>query len=171
MGVIFPVSLVLAFLLEPTLGARINLLGGHPLFVLGLVIYFALVKGAPAGTLFGWLMGFLCDMTTIGNMGLRSFSYSVVGFTVGNTWDSVYKDNGWTQAVILFLGVLIQGSLVYFVVTRLALGDYIPFLIRNVAPTAAVTAAAFPLMLAAFERLARKEISFDARRVVIRRRR
>lgn len=171
MRLIFPTALVSAFVLEPTAGARFNILGGHPLFVLGLVVYFALVKGAPAGTIFGWCMGYLCDMTAIHNVGLQSLSFAVVGFAVGNTLDSVYKDSALTQAAILFFAVLLHGTIVYFVVTGLALSDFPAYLVRSVVPTAVVTAALFPLMLSAFERLTRKEISFDARRVVIRRRR
>jgi rod shape-determining protein MreD len=171
MRVLFPMALASAFIIELTVGARMNVLGGHPLLILGFVVYFALIKGAPAGAIFGWCMGFLSDMTAIHNMGLQTLSFSVVGFAVGNTWDSVYKDNALTQAAILFIAVLVHGTLTYLVTTRLDLPDFVPYLIRNVVPTAAVTAAAFPLMLSAFERLTRKEISFDARRVVIRRRR
>jgi rod shape-determining protein MreD len=171
MRILFPAALALAFVLEPTVGARFTFFGGHPLFVLGLVVYFALVKGAPAGVLFGWAMGFLCDLASISHMGLKSLSFSVVGFSVGNTLDSVYKDNAWTQAVILFAAVLLHEAIVYFVTTRLDLGAFLPYTLRYAVPTALVTAAAFPLLLSGFERLTWREISFDAHRVVVRRRR
>jgi rod shape-determining protein MreD len=171
MRILFPVALLLAFVMEPVIGAHFHILGGRPLLILGLVVYFALVRGAPAGAFFGWMIGFLCDMTGIHNMGLKTLTFSVVGFGVGNTLDSVYKDNAWTQATILFLAVLLHESLSYLVVTRLDIGGYLPYTVRVALPTALVTAAAFPLLLSGFERMTRKEISFDARRVVIRRRR
>ena len=171
MRILFPLSLLLAFVLEPTLGARIGLFGGRPRFVMGLVVYYSLIRGAPSGTIFGWAMGFLCDMTSLSRPGLNSLSFSVVGFTVGNTWDSVYKDHAWTQALILFLAVLLHEAIVFLVVTRLDVAAFVPCTLRYAVPTALVTATAFPLLLAAFERLFRREISFDAHRVIIRRRR
>jgi rod shape-determining protein MreD len=169
--ILFPLALLLAFVLEPTAGARFIVTGGRPLFVLGLVVYFALVKGAVAGTVFGWAVGFLYDLTTIHTTGLRMLSFSIVGFAVGNTWDSVYKDNAWTQAIILLLAVLLHEAVTFLVVTRLDLRDFLPYTFRYALPTGLATAVSFPILFWAFTRLTRREISLDARRVVIRRRR
>lgn len=171
MRILFPVALLLAFVLEPTAGSRLIWTGGRPLFVLGLVVYYALVKGSVAGTLFGWAAGLLYDLTTLHTTGLRMLSFSVVGFTVGNTWDSVYKDNLWTQAVILFLAVLLHEAVTFLVVTRLDFGGFLPFAVRYALPTGLITAVSLPLLFWALKGLTRREISLDARRVVIRRRR
>jgi rod shape-determining protein MreD len=163
--------LALAFVLEPTLAALIPWVQGRPLLVLGLLVYYALVRGAPAGTLFGLFLGFLSDLMALHGLGLFMLTHAVVGFAVGNTWTSVYKGSAWVQGVILFLAVMLHESITYMVLTRLDIGSFPAFLVRFAAPTSLVTAAALPLVLLAGESLLRKELRFDTRPVVVRRRR
>ena len=164
-------GIVLALLIEPTVAARLIRLGGAPHLLLGMLVYFSLVRGATAGTLLGLAAGLLADLTSLHTTGLNMMSYCVVGFTVGHTWESMYKDNAFTQAMVLFLAVLLHESIVYFVVTRLDIGAFLPYLLRFAVPNGLMTAAIFPLMILGVERMFRREISFDARRVVVRRRR
>jgi len=164
-------GIVLALFLEPTVGARLARFGGTPRLLLGVVVYFSLLKGGTAGTLFGLLLGLVADLTSLHTTGLNMLSFSICGFMVGQTWEHMYKDNALTQAMILFLVVLLHESILYMVVTKLDLGAYFPYLLRFAVPNGIATAIVFPLGLLAVERMFRREISFDARRVVVRRRR
>ncbi len=164
-------GIAFALLFEPTVGARLAQFGGTPRILLGIVVYFSLVQGATQGILFGLFAGLLADLTSLHTTGLNMMSYSVVGFTVGHTWESMYKDNALTQAMVLFLAVLLHESLIYLVVTRLEIEAFPPYMLRFGIPNGLFTAILFPLLILWIERTFRREISFDARRVVVRRRR
>lgn len=66
---------------------------------------------------------------------------------MGSTLDSLYKDNGWTQAVVLFLAVLLRESIAFLMVTRLDLRTLPLYLFRHALLTGALTAAIGPLAL------------------------
>lgn len=171
MRFLFPTLLLLAFVLEPTLGARLDWIGGHPLLVLATVVYYSLVHGATAGTLFGLGLGAFSELGSLAPPGLTMLSFSIVGFCVGSTLDSLYKDNGWTQAVVLFLAVLLHESIAFLMITRLDLRALPLYLVRHALLTGALTALTGPLVLAGLERLFHWDIYIDAHRVVIQRRR
>lgn len=171
MRFLFPALLVLAFVLEPTLGARLDWIGGRPLLVLATVVYYSLVHGATAGTIFGLALGAVAELGSLAPPGLTMLSFSIVGFCVGSTLDSLYKDNGWTQAVVLFLAVLLHESIAFLMVTRLDLRTLPLYLFRHALLTGALTAAIGPLALAGMERLFHWDIYIDAHRVVVQRRR
>lgn len=164
------VALAVALLLEPTLSGPLALLGGRPLLMLSVVVYYAWMNGPLAGTLFGLGLGLVADLLSIHNPGLNMLGFSLVGAIVGRTEESVYKDHGWVQALVLFLAALLHETIGYALVTRLDLSGYPIYALRYILPTAGLTAAAFPLFIALWERLFGREISFDAQRVVGRRR-
>lgn len=164
------VALAVALLLEPTLSGPLGILGGRPLFLLSVVVYYAWLNGALKGTIFGCGLGLVADLMSLHNPGLHMLGFSLVGAAVGNTWEVVYKDRAWVQALVLFLAALLHETIGYALATRLDLSGYPIYALRSILPTAVLTAAAFPFIINLWERLFGREISFDAQRVVGRRR-
>ena len=171
MRILFPVLVLLAFIFESTLAVHLAWTGGRPLLVLATVVYYSLVYGATAGTIYGTGLGFLVDLTVISSPGLTMLSFAVVGFLVGSALDSLYKDNGLTQAGALFFGALLHSALTFLLVTRLDFQGLPAYVLRHGLVTGLLTALSGPLVLAVIERLLKKDIYFDAHRVVFQHRR
>ena len=145
------IGLILSILFEPTLMPRLSPVGGRPLLLLSVVVYYAWMRGAVPGTLFGLAMGLLADLFALNTPGLRMFGMSLVGAAVGNIWGSIYK------------------TAVFLVGSSLDLAAYPAWFLRQILPSAVLTALVFPLLIAAWEQVTGREVSFDAERVVVRR--
>lgn len=171
MRILFPVLLLLAFVMESTIAVPLAWTGGRALLVLTTVVYYSMVHGATAGTLYGAGLGFLVDLGVLSAPGLNMLSYAVVGFLVGSVLDALYKDNGWTQAGALFAGALVHSALTFLLVTRLDFQGLPFYLLRHGLVTGFLTALSGPFLLALIERLIGKDIYFDAHRVVLHHRR
>lgn len=166
MRFLFPLLLLLTFVFESTLAVSLAWTGGRALLVLATVVYYSMVYGATAGTIYGAGLGFLVDLTVLSAPGLSMLSYAVVGFLVGSALDSLYKDNGWTQAWALFVAALIHSTLLFLFVTQFDFPGLPRYLLRHGLVSGALTALSGPLVLALLERLLKKDIYFDAHRVV-----
>lgn len=170
MRALFVFGLVLALLLETTLGPRLSPVGGRPLLLLSVVVYFAWMKGGVAGTLFGLGVGLVADLFTLETPGLQMLGMCLVGAGVGNTWGPVYKDRGLTQSFVLAGAAFLHLSIVYVVATGFDVTGYPRWLLTPVLPSMVMTALAFPLLIRFWERLFGREVSLDAQRVVDKRR-
>ena len=162
-------GLVLAILLETTLGPRLSPLGGRPLFLLSVVVYFAWMRGAVPGILFGLAIGLLADLMSLNAPGLRMFAMCLVGGAVGNITGSIYKDRRLVQWLALAFAVWLYETAVFLVGTGLDAAAYPAWLLRQIIPSAVLTALLAPLVIMAWEQLTGREVSFDAERVVVRR--
>jgi rod shape-determining protein MreD len=161
---------VLALLFETTLGPRLSPVGGRPLLLLSVVVYFAWMRGAVPGTLFGLGLGLLADLLALETPGLQMLGMCLVGAIVGNSWGSVYKDRPLAQALVLAGAVFLHLSIVYFAATRLDVSGYPRWLLTPVFPSMVMTGLAFPLLIRLWEQLLGREVSLDAQRVVHKRR-
>ena len=163
------IGLVLAILFEPTLMPRLSPVGGRPLLLLSVVVYYSWMRGAVPGTLFGLAMGLLADLLALNTPGLRMFGMSLVGAAVGNIWGSIYKDRTLVQWLVLALAAWLYETAVYLVGSSLDMAGYPAWFLRQILPSAVLTALAFPLLIMAWEQATGREVSFDAERVVVRR--
>lgn len=167
----FPLLVLLAFVLESTIAVPLAWTGGRALLVLATVVYYSMVNGATAGTIYGAGVGFLVDLTVLSAPGLSMLTYAVSGFLVGSVLDSLYKDNGVTQAGALFAAAMLHATITFLIVTRIDVQGLPVYLLRHGLVTGILTAASGPLTLALLERLLKKDIYIDANRVVFQHRR
>ena len=121
-----------------------------PDLLLALVYYFARYMGAVPGTLLGFGVGLLEDVTNPDALGLGALSKTTVGFLTGRYWAGrrVFKENRRAQALTLFVAVLLH-DLLYLLFH--SVGHPLQFLIlyaRVSLPTAAYTAIFWPAVVA-----------------------
>jgi rod shape-determining protein MreD len=162
-------GIILAVLFETTAGPRLSPVGGRPMFLLSVVVYFAWMRGTVPGTLFGLGLGLLADLMSLNPPGLRMFSMCLVGAVVGNITGSIYKDRAVVQWLVLSFAVWLNETSVFLIGTGVDLAAYPAWFLRQIVPSAVWTALLCPLAIMMWEHLTGREVSFDAERVVVRR--
>ena len=162
-------GIILAVLFETTIGPRLSPLGGRPLFLLSVVVYFAWMRGVVPGTLFGLAIGLVADLMSLNPPGHRMFSMCLVGAAIGNITGSIYKDRLMVQWLVLAVAVWLNQTAVFLVGTGLDLVAYPAWFLREIIPSAVWTALLCPLVIVMWEHLTGREVLFDAERVVVRR--
>ena len=82
-----------------------------PDFLILVVVFFSLYRGATQGAIFGFVFGFLQDLANPGFLGLNALAKSLLGFTVGKIGSKTFPEN------VPFLFVLFSATafgLVFF---------------------------------------------------------
>jgi len=74
---------LVAVLLQTTLAPNIRILGANPDFALIVVVAVALLRGAEAGAVFGFVVGFLVSIILFEPAGIGAFTLVVIGFLAG----------------------------------------------------------------------------------------
>jgi rod shape-determining protein MreD len=75
--------LLAALLLQTTVAPNIRILGASPDFALIIVVSVALLRGAEAGAVFGFLTGVLVGLALLEPLGMSALVFVVVGYFAG----------------------------------------------------------------------------------------
>jgi len=132
-----------------TLGSKIAIAGVQPDLAAALVFYLTLMRGPTMGIVSGFVFGLLIDVDDPSGVGLSSLAWSTTAFVTARLVSAIDVTDRLVSSAALFVFVLLAETIRALVVsggepTRFGL-DWI----RWALPTAAYTAVAVPLLLAA----------------------
>jgi rod shape-determining protein MreD len=148
--------LILAALLQSTIGPSLPLVHGRPDFALVVVMAWAMLRGSTEGAIVGFLAGVLLDSVEYTPFGVQSALLGLTGYVVGLPQVSVYRGN-----LPYFLGIAMVATLAYHTVFFLLLqarGLGMPPLIETYAvavPAAVLNALLLPPTFVLCRRLLR----------------
>jgi rod shape-determining protein MreD len=94
---------VIFCLLQFSLGKYINIRGIFPNFILILIVYLGLSKGAMSAQLAGFLLGLTWDAFSTDIFGARAMTFTIIGHFLGRLAKKFDRDKIYTQFVIVFL--------------------------------------------------------------------
>ncbi|HRZ87189.1 MAG TPA: rod shape-determining protein MreD [bacterium] len=101
-----------------------------PDFLLIAVVFCSLRAGWQRGLLFGLIAGFICDVLSLGRMGLFAVSMGTCGLLLGFLTFRVYFENPLTQSLIALLVTLLNAA-VYFSAADLFYQESLWYLFLN----------------------------------------
>jgi rod shape-determining protein MreD len=136
--------LLLAVGLESLRIALFSRFPAAPDFLLGIVVLVALVRHSPVGAVAGFLLGALRDLLYGYPLGVEALPLSLVGWVVGSSGRSLYREALLTQAVVLLLAGLGKSLLGYWILSRGELAGSWIYLLRVGLPSSLVTALVIP---------------------------
>ncbi|MBS5449625.1 MAG: rod shape-determining protein MreD [Coriobacteriia bacterium] len=105
------VVLVLAHLV---LAPHVQVFGAVPGFLLVLTACLACLGGARTGTLAGFVLGLLFDLTGAGPVGLSALLCAVAGYALGNARPGMLAE-GWRTPLALFAACALAYNVLYLV--------------------------------------------------------
>jgi rod shape-determining protein MreD len=104
-GLVFLVALV-----QVTIFARIDILGGTPDVVLVTLVAIALLRGSIFGAAAGFAAGLIVDTANLGTLGVTSLLLTLAGYWIGRYGETTGRDRGHAP----FLSVLVVTILYAF---------------------------------------------------------
>jgi len=110
MTILFLISLIL----QSTVFSHLTVAGIKPDLVLVFVVLYALLHGSYEGALMGLVGGMLQDLLFGQDLGMNTLAKLVVGFVFGILEKKIYKDNVLIPMVALFIGTLLNETILYF---------------------------------------------------------
>jgi len=106
------VVLVFALFLQTALAPHLRLLGANPDFGLIAVVCVALVGGAEAGAVFGFLVGIVSDIVLMTPfLGLSAFVLALVGYFAGRYAETADVPAGLAAPLTVFVATLVANVL------------------------------------------------------------
>src|SRR5262245_3100226 len=117
------VSVLVAWVLETTLGQWLTIRGARPDLVLAVVAYAALTRRGRWGTITGVCAGLLVDVLSPSSFGAHAAGGAAVGWALGNVWRAVYRDRWESQVLCLAAAELISDAIVLWVDGTAAAGS------------------------------------------------
>jgi len=132
---------VLVFLLmQVVLADRIALGPISPDFMVLVVAFFALYRGAVQAAIFGFAIGFLQDLSNPELLGLNALTKSILGFTVGKIGTKTVPDNI-PFLFVLFMSVTFGHDIIYLLFYHWPrVGSSLAAIFVTALPSAAYTA-------------------------------
>jgi len=106
------VAIFVFLLMQVVLADRIAIGPISPDFLVLVVAFFALYRGAVQGAVFGFAIGFLADLSNPEFLGLNALTKSMLGFTVGKIGSKTIPDNI-PFLFIMFMSVTFGHDIVY----------------------------------------------------------
>jgi rod shape-determining protein MreD len=85
-----------------------------PDFLVLIVVFFSLYRGAMRGSIFGFVVGFLQDLANPGFLGLNAMTKTVLGYAVGKVGTKTFPENA-PFLFVLFSSVAFAHDVVYLV--------------------------------------------------------
>jgi len=113
-----------AVVVQVTIVAPIEILGGSPDLVLVMLVALALMQGSIFGAITGFCAGLLIDIATLGTLGFTSLLLTLSGFWIGRYGETTGRDRA--HAPLLSVGVVTALYAVGSVVLRFLLGEAAP---------------------------------------------
>jgi rod shape-determining protein MreD len=121
-----------------------------PDLLTAVVYYFARYVGAVPGTILGFLVGLLEDVSNPGTLGVAALAKSTVGFLTGRYWAGrrIFKENRRAEAVTLFVAILLHDLIYLLFYTAGNPLEFLSLYGRVSLPTALLTALFCPALVA-----------------------
>lgn len=110
MTILFVISLIL----QSTVFSHLTVAGVKPDLVLVFLIFYALLHGPLEGALMGLVGGLLQDLLFGQYLGMNTLAKLVVGYIFGVLEKKIYKENVLIPMVAVFLGTLLNETVLYF---------------------------------------------------------
>jgi rod shape-determining protein MreD len=132
---------ILVFLLmQVVLADRIAFGPISPDFMVLVVAFFALYRGAVQAAIFGFAIGFLQDLSNPELLGLNALTKSILGFTIGKIGTKTVPDNV-PFLFVLFMSVTFGHDIIYLVFYHWPrVGSSLAAIFTTALPSAAYTA-------------------------------
>ena len=104
--------------------ANVDILGGHPNLLLVAVVSVALLRGAIFGAVAGFSAGLLTDTGVFGTLGFTALLLTVAGYWAGRYGETTGRDRA--HAPLLSIAVVTSVYQVAALVLRFMLGEHAP---------------------------------------------
>jgi len=156
---------VVALAVQTSRWLRLPIAGVKPDLLLALVYYFARFEGAASGTILGFLVGLLEDLTNPAAFGLGALAKCTVGFLTGRYWAGrrMFKANWRAQMLTLFTAVVLHDFIYLLFYTGGHPLQFLSLLVRVSLPSAVYTALLCPALVAGSSWLVRHGPRIHAR--------
>ncbi|HEA47270.1 MAG TPA: rod shape-determining protein MreD [bacterium] len=133
---------------------RLSILGVKPDLLLILVIFFGLYKGPLSGAWCGFLAGILLDTFSPVPLGTNALSKTILGFLAGVVAPLLYFETPLTQGFLLFIGMLLEGMILFILLSSFHLAPPLSYSLRYIIlPASLYTALLTPLLFYTFKKL------------------
>jgi rod shape-determining protein MreD len=139
-GLAIGVVLVIFFLLQTVFSDAMTFGRIGPDFPLLIVAYFAIFRGALAGSVFGFVVGLLQDLFNPSFLGLNALTKSLVGFGVGRAGAQMERDHPVFLLALFGLAALAHDFVYLLFFTQLHLGRFLLTWVTVSLPSAVYTA-------------------------------
>jgi rod shape-determining protein MreD len=116
--------LFLAVVLQLSIMANVDVLGGHPNLLLVSVVCIALLRGAVFGAVAGFSAGLLADTGVFGTLGFTALLLTLAGYWAGRYGETTGRDRA--HAPVLSVAVVTILYQVAALVLRFMLGEHAP---------------------------------------------
>ena len=100
-------TLILTLVAQSVFSLYLPLFGLVPELVLISVVYFSLKQGAIFGEFYGFVAGIILDVFSLQIFGLRSFLFTIVGFSVGSYSHKLDESKIKVQVLINFVAMFL----------------------------------------------------------------
>ncbi len=100
--------LLIAFLVQITLGSLLSIRGVQPDFILIVVVLSAFIEGPVTGALSGFVGGLMLDLVSIRNLGLGALCKTLVGYVAGLVKQTILAEKIFLPMFAIFLVTLID---------------------------------------------------------------
>lgn len=139
-GIVVAAVLALFFLLHVLLSEALTFGRIGPDFILLIVAYFAVFRGALAGSFFGFVIGLFQDLFNPSFLGLNALTKTLVGYALGRAGAQTERENP-LFLLALFAIVAMAHDFVYLLFfTQLHLGQFFITWVTVALPSAVYTA-------------------------------
>jgi len=134
------VAILVFLLMQVAVADRIAIGPVSPDFLVLIVAFFALYRGAVPGAVFGFAIGFLADLSNPEFLGLNALTKSILGFTVGKIGSKTVPDNI-PFLFVMFMSVTFGHDVVYLLFFHWPhVGSAMAAIFGNALPSSAYTA-------------------------------
>jgi len=97
-----------AFLiLDLTVMPKVAVWGAFPNVIVGMTVYVGFAAGGTRGSIYGFIMGLAMDLAAPGTVGVGALAGATVGYVVGLSRQSFYREGLWTQAAVIAVSVVL----------------------------------------------------------------
>jgi rod shape-determining protein MreD len=118
------VLLFFVVVLQLSMMANVDILGGHPNLLLVAVVAVALLRGAVFGAVAGFSAGLLADAGVFGTLGFTALLLTLAGYWTGRYGETTGRDR--VHAPLLSIAVITVLYQVAALVLRFMLGEHAP---------------------------------------------
>jgi rod shape-determining protein MreD len=134
------VVLAVFFLLQAVFSDALTFGQIGPDFPLLIVAYFAIFRGAIAGSIFGFVAGLFQDLFNPSFLGLNALTKTLVGFALGRAGAQTERDHPIFLLALFGVSALAHDFVYLLFYTQLRLGEFFVTLLTVALPSAVYTA-------------------------------
>jgi rod shape-determining protein MreD len=116
--------LFFAVVLQLSIMANVDILGGHPNLLLVSLVCVALLRGAVFGAVAGFSAGLLADTGVFGTLGFTALLLTIAGYWTGRYGETTGRDRA--HAPVLSIAVITILYQIAALVLRFMLGEHAP---------------------------------------------